>query len=81
MTNACRYPEPIVGALIVNRQNWILLVKSEKWKSGLSLPGGHIELGETAEQALVREVKEEVGIDIVISRFLHYQDAIYSKEF
>lgn len=81
MTDTCRYPEPTVGALILNGKGQILLVKSEKWKTGLSLPGGHIELGETAEQALIREVKEEVGLEVSIVRFIHYQNAVFSEEF
>ncbi|PFD96154.1 NUDIX domain-containing protein [Bacillus cereus] len=34
------------------------------------LPGGHVELGESAECALIRELKEEIGIDCEIKRFL-----------
>lgn len=41
----------------------ILLVKNRGW-NGASFPGGHIEPGETLEQAVVREVAEETGLDI-----------------
>jgi 8-oxo-dGTP diphosphatase len=36
------------------------------------LPGGTIEYGENPEQALLREVKEEIGIDVKIEKFLGY---------
>ncbi|PEB52208.1 DNA mismatch repair protein MutT [Bacillus pseudomycoides] len=34
------------------------------------LPGGHVELGESAEKALIRELKEEIGLNCIVKRFL-----------
>lgn len=75
------YPEPTVGALIVNKEGKVLLAKSHKWFDKYTLPGGHIEIGETMEEALRREVKEEVGLDVEVVEFLTMQEAIFAKEF
>jgi nucleoside triphosphatase len=76
-----RFPEPTVGALILNRRGKLLLVRSHKWFDRLTIPGGHIELGETMEQAVKREVKEEVGLDVEVIDFILTQEAIFSPEF
>ena len=75
------YPEPTVGALIVNKDGRILLAKSHKWFDKYTLPGGHIEVGETMAEAVKREVKEEVGLDVEVVEFLLMQEAIFAKEF
>ena len=36
----------------------------------LSLPGGHVEIGETRKSALIREMKEELNIDVKKTRFI-----------
>ncbi len=75
------FPEPTVGGLIVNKEGKILLVTSHKWFDKLTIPGGHVELGETLEKALIREVKEEVGLDVSVERQLLTQEAIYISQF
>jgi mutator protein MutT len=45
--------------------------KSDKIDPGIvSLPGGHVELGETRKAALVREMKEELNIEVKKTRFI-----------
>ncbi|MGH7987538.1 MAG: NUDIX domain-containing protein [Candidatus Binataceae bacterium] len=39
------------------------------------LPGGHLTLGETIEQCLLREVREETGLDVEIARMLGFNHA------
>jgi nucleoside triphosphatase len=75
------YPEPTVGALIVNKEGKILLAKSHKWFDKYTLPGGHIEVGETMKEAVAREVKEEVGLDVEVVEFLLMQEAVFAEEF
>ncbi|MBQ8482290.1 MAG: NUDIX domain-containing protein [Alphaproteobacteria bacterium] len=42
--------------------------------------GGAIELGETAEQAVLREVKEETGVDYEIDRLLFIQENFFKRD-
>jgi 8-oxo-dGTP diphosphatase len=66
-----------VGA-IVFRGTEVLLVKrgSEPNKGRWSLPGGAVEIGETAEAAAVRETLEETGVDVRPVRVLEVRDFI-----
>ncbi len=77
---AREYPEhplPSCHAL-VRRGDQVLLVQRARppFSGYLSLPGGGVELGETVEEALIREVAEETGFDVRITRFLGYANAI-----
>lgn len=75
------FPEPTVGALIFNDDGKMLLVRSHKWKGKWVMPGGHIELGETAITALRREIKEETNLDIDDIRFVCLQEFIFDDAF
>jgi len=76
-----KYPEPTVGALIFNQEDKVFLMTSPKWQGEYSLPGGHIELGETIEEAVKREIKEETNLDVFDIQFLMVQECIFSEEF
>lgn len=73
-----------VGAFIFNDENKVLLTlrgehaKNEvgKWE----IPGGSIEFGETIEQAIKREIKEELGIEIEVKRMLQLADHLIPDE-
>ena len=75
------FPEPTVGAFIFNPEGRLLLVRSHKWYDKWVVPGGHVELGETLEQALVREALEETGLDVTSLQFINYQEFIFDEAF
>lgn len=57
-----------VAGLVSNDQGEILLVKSP-WR-GWEYPGGLIEPGETFQEALHREIREESGVEVEITGFV-----------
>lgn len=48
-------------------------------KRNWSLPGGRLERGETLSQGLIREMKEETGLDVEIVRMLYLCDVAASS--
>jgi 8-oxo-dGTP diphosphatase len=59
-------PVLTVDALILCDEDSIVLIKrkNEPYKGLWALPGGFVEYGETVEEAVIREAKEETGLDI-----------------
>jgi nucleoside triphosphatase len=76
-----QYPEPTVGALIVNPEGKLFLMRSHKWHDKYVIPGGHIELGERMAQALHREIEEETGLEIYDVEFLCFQEFVFDEAF
>ena len=75
------FPEPTVGAFIFNAKGELLLLQSHKWPGRYVVPGGHVELGERLEEAVVREAKEETGLDVRDLEFINFQQFIYDPAF
>ncbi len=61
-----------VGAVITDESGRMLLILRghEPGKGLWSVPGGRIEPGETDEQAVIREVREETGLKVTCGRLL-----------
>ncbi len=63
-------PVPVVAAL-VQYHDKIVLARNSQWPDGMfSLVTGYLERSETPEQAVVREVKEELGLDGQVRAFI-----------
>ena len=78
------YPNrPIVGVgAIIVHEGKILLEKrkSAPGKGKWSVPGGLVELGESIEQAVIREVKEETGLEVEEPRLIDVVDDVSLDE-
>jgi mutator protein MutT len=70
-------PEVAVGALAVEHGRLLCIRQGHGPGAGLwSLPGGRVETGESLHEALVREVFEETGLEVVVDRFVGYVERI-----
>lgn len=74
-------PRVTIGAMILNGDGDLLLLKSPKWHGRYIFPCGHVEFGERLEDAVRREVREETGLEIDNISFLTHLEFINSKEF
>ncbi len=70
--------------LFDDRENFkgIVLIERKNEPKGLALPGGFVEIGETVENALKREMKEEINLDVeILNLFGVYSDPTRDPRF
>lgn len=85
MSDSRLYPErPIVGvgAVILDDEGRVVLIRRryEPLKGQWSLPGGTLELGETLEAGVAREILEETGLEVAVGPVVEVFDRIMLDE-
>jgi mutator protein MutT len=73
-----------VGVMLFNDKGELLLTKrgqgAKNERGCWEIPGGGVEFGETLAQAVIREAKEEIGVDIEITQQLFSIDHLIPAE-
>ncbi len=84
MNDTRQYPErPIVGVgAVIMQDGKVVLIKRryEPLKGQWSLPGGGVEVGETLEAAVAREMLEETGLEVEVGPVIEVFDRIMRDE-
>ena len=71
-----------IGVVIVNNDGKILIGKRRgSHAQYYSIPGGHLELGETFEEAAIKEIKEETDLDIIDPKVFCVTNNLRTLEF
>jgi mutator protein MutT len=73
-------PAPAVGFFLLDGDRVLLAERAfEPAKGKLDIPGGFIEAGETAEEAVVREAEEETGLRVQVAAYLGTFPDVYGE--
>lgn len=71
-----KFVKVIVGAFIMNEKNELFLLKAKQWGNKYMCPGGHLELNESLQDAIKREVKEETNLELINLEFISVKEGI-----
>ena len=81
MASPREYPErPVVGigGVIIDQDRTLLIRRgSEPLLGEWSIPGGTLELSESLEEGVVRELREETGIEVRVLELIEVFDRVY----
>lgn len=84
MASSREYPErPVVGVGgVVIQQGRVLLIRrgSEPLRGEWSIPGGTLELGESLQEGVARELLEETGLEVRVLEVIEVFDRIFLDE-
>lgn len=71
-----------VAGLVINNQNeWLVVKKKYGGLKGMwSLPAGFVDAGETVDEAVIREVKEETGLSCRVQELLGVRTGVIKHE-
>jgi 8-oxo-dGTP diphosphatase len=70
-----RNPALTVDVVIYDPERGVALIERANIPHGFALPGGFVDLGESVEDAAVREMREETGLDVELTGLL----GVYSR--
>ena len=68
-----------VAGLLVARGKVLLVKHRKRGRSYWVLPGGHVRFGETLADAVVREMKEELALDVTVGPLVVVHDFVHRR--
>lgn len=84
MTSSREYPDrPVVGVggvIIENSRALLIRRGSEPLRGEWSIPGGTLELGESLQKGVARELREETGLEVRVLELIEVFDRIFPRD-